>query len=73
MTDFDTACRDFTYALQMAAGWKQNYYGASYSTRISHAIDDLRAACVRMEQSIRDDRKQRDIALTTADHGGVKP
>lgn len=54
--DFDAACAEFTAAMADDAAWKHTYFGATYATRISQAIDHVRAACDRMEQAIRDDR-----------------
>jgi hypothetical protein len=42
--EFDAAARRFTAAALFAAGWKRQYYGATYSSRLRQAVTDLRAA-----------------------------
>lgn len=53
--DFDRACAEFTLTMKDVANWKHQYFGASYSTRLSHAIDDARMAADRMEFAIQKD------------------
>lgn len=42
--DFDAACNEFTDLLVHARNWKHTYFGACYSSRIRHAVEDLRRA-----------------------------
>jgi hypothetical protein len=48
--DFDTMAREFTVACQIAANWKDVYFGARYSTRIKSAIEDLERAIEKARQ-----------------------
>ncbi len=54
-SDFDKACIGFTAAMQTVAGWKHNYFGAAYSTRLRQAISDARVAADHMEQVLNAD------------------
>lgn len=54
--EFERVCRDFTHQIEVAANWRERYFGASLRTRVTQAIADLRAACDRMEKIIAEDR-----------------
>mgnify|MGYP001447644935 CR=1 FL=1 len=49
---FDSACVEFTTYMQYVADWKNNYYGAAYSTRLKKAIIDARLAADRLERTL---------------------
>jgi hypothetical protein len=53
---FDDATEAFTTAMRTAADWKFHYFGATYSTRLCHAIDAARTACDRLERIIKLDK-----------------
>ena len=42
--DFDAMTAKFTALAIQAAGWKHNYYGAAYATRIRQAVADMKRA-----------------------------
>lgn len=46
---FDVMTGRFTETVSFAAGWKQNYFGASYSTRVRAAICALKLAILEAE------------------------
>ena len=46
---FDDMAARFTNRVATAAGWKHNYPGAAYSTRIKSAIHHLRSAIAEAE------------------------
>lgn len=55
---FDEAAFKFMNDMYRASHWKENYFGAAYSTRIEQAIRDARASCDEMEKAIaRDDAR----------------
>lgn len=41
-TDFDDMAARFTHRIQANVGWRENYFGAAYATRIRSAIKDLK-------------------------------
>lgn len=47
--DFSDACDAFTEACQRATHWKDNYFGARYSTRLVQAIIDLEKDITRVK------------------------
>ncbi len=53
---FCKACETFTRAMNNAADWKNNYFGAVYSTRLYRAIEDVRKACDEMEKILEEDK-----------------
>jgi hypothetical protein len=52
--DFDAAAHKFTEWVRIASYWKDNYYGAAYSTRLKQAIDEARHACDNMEKFLKE-------------------
>lgn len=54
-SDFDKECLTFTAAMQTVAGWKHNYLGAAYTTRLRQAISDARAASDHLEKFLNKD------------------
>jgi len=48
-TEFDVMMQRFTSRVRFAADWKDNYFGAAYSTRIKQAISDLKSAIAEAE------------------------
>lgn len=67
--DFDRACAEFTFTMLAVADWQNRYYGASYSTRIAHAIDDARTAISRMEAAMIKDKEMRGAPITSGKLG----
>lgn len=65
--DFDRACTEFTFTMLAVADWQNQYYGASYSTRIAHAIDDARTAITRMEAAMIKDKEMRRAAVSSGE------
>jgi hypothetical protein len=61
---FEIAVEEFTDAMAFAANWKANFFGASYRTRLAHAIDYARAAATRMEDAIKAERARVNIPLS---------
>lgn len=51
-TPFDAAAFKFQNDMYRASHWKENYFGAAYSTRIEQAIKEARVACDEMEKAI---------------------
>lgn len=52
---FDEACDRFTAVVRTAGNWKQHYFGAAYSTRLTQACDDLEDAIEEMREALRKD------------------
>lgn len=55
---FDAATDSFTGRLRTAAGWRENYFGSVYSTRIRQAITEARDACAAMESALAEDERE---------------
>jgi len=49
---YDIACNRFTEAMQKSAGWKHNYVGAAYTTRLVAAMQEAREACDKLEAEL---------------------
>lgn len=45
-------CDRFTDRVRIALYWKNNYFGAAYSTRLKAAIKDLKAAVAEAEECV---------------------
>ena len=58
--DFDARAQRFTAKLIEAAGWKHNYSGAAYSTRIATAIKVAGDAISEARALLADDIQPRD-------------
>jgi hypothetical protein len=54
-TAFDAACARFTTAAATAAGWKHNFFGAVYSTRILAACDMMEREIAAAREAMRAD------------------
>lgn len=53
VTPFDQMAASFTADCERAANWKQNYFGAAYSTRIKAAIIELERGLMEMRDFLR--------------------
>lgn len=51
---YDKKTHQFSEDLHVAVGWKHNYFGAAYTTRIKQAMAQARLACDEMEAYLRD-------------------
>lgn len=68
-TFFDGQCDLFTANMRSVTNWKQNYFGAAYSTRLEQAIRDARNSCDLMEAAL---EKDADYLRRVSEHATAK-
>lgn len=56
MKTLEESAADFSQDCRFAANWKDNYFGAAYSTRIEKAIKDLEQGIADMKAALAADR-----------------
>lgn len=67
--EFEREIEIFTARMKVVADWKQSYFGASYATRLSHAIDEARDAAKEMERAIKEHYADRTKPLAAVSGG----
>jgi hypothetical protein len=50
---YDKKTHQFSRDLHVAVGWKHNYFGAAYTTRLKQAIAQARLACDDLERYLK--------------------
>lgn len=57
VNDFYTACQTFSEDMTKVAGWKWQYHGYTYTSRLEQAVADARKACDAIEAAMKADEK----------------
>jgi hypothetical protein len=58
-TKFTDACIQFENACERGRNWRENYFGAAYSTRLTQAVHEMEAAIRSVRDALRADENDR--------------